>query len=93
MGTMTGLNTSVQLHAPQAERSRILALYILSLSMFYPLGALVQADLAKSFGVRPVTLVAAGALLFVLVLVRVFSPDFWLEMGPPPVEAPILLAD
>ena len=93
MGTMTGLNTSVQLHAPRAERSRILALYILSLSMFYPLGAFVQADLAKSFGVRPVTLAAAGALLFVLVLVRVFSPGFWLEMGPPLIEVPILLAD
>ena len=93
MGTMTGLDTSVQLHAPRAERSRILALYILSLSMFYPLGAFVQADLAKSFGVRPVTLAAAGALLFVLVLVRVFSPGFWLEMGPPLIEVPILLAD
>jgi MFS family permease len=93
MGTMTGLDTSVQLHAPRAERSRILALYILSLSMFYPLGAFVQADLAKSFGVRPVTLAAAGALLFVLVLVRVFSPGFWLEMGPPQIEVPILLAD
>jgi hypothetical protein len=53
----------------------------------------VQADLAKSFGVRPVTLAAAGALLFVLVLVRVFSPGFWLEMGPPQIEVPILLAD
>jgi predicted MFS family arabinose efflux permease len=93
MGTMTGLNTSVQLHAPRAERSRILALYILSLSLFYPLGAFVQSDLAKSFGVRPVTLVAAGTLIFVLVLARVFSPDFWLAMGTPPVQPAILLAD
>jgi MFS family permease len=93
MGTMTGLNTSVQLHAPRAERSRILALYILSLSMFYPLGAFVQADLAKSFGVRPVTFVAACVLIFVLVFARVFSPDFWLAMGTPSVEPPLLLAD
>lgn len=93
VGTLTGLNTSVQLHAPRAERSRILALYTLSLSLFYPLGAFVQADLARSFGVRPVTLVAAGALVLVLVAVRVFSPDFWLEMGSSSIQPPILLAD
>jgi MFS family permease len=93
MGAMTGLNTSVQVHAPLAERSRILALYILSLSMFYPLGAFIQADLAKSFGVRPVTLAAAGALTFVLVMAGIFKPDFWREMGSPSVQPPILLAD
>ena len=41
MGALVrGSNTSVQVHAPLAERSRILALYTLSLSVFYPLGAL-----------------------------------------------------
>ena len=29
VGTLTGLNTSVQLHAPLGERSRILVLYTL----------------------------------------------------------------
>ncbi len=53
IGTLTGLNTSVQLHAPVAVRSRILALYTLSLSLFYPLGAFVQSDLARTYGVRP----------------------------------------
>ena len=47
MGTLAGLNTSVQMHAPLAERSRILSLYTLSLSIFYPFGAFVQADLAR----------------------------------------------
>ncbi|HEY5120943.1 MAG TPA: MFS transporter [Acidimicrobiales bacterium] len=54
VGTLTGLNTTVQLHAPAKERSRILSLYVLSLSLFYPIGALVQAALAHHFGVRPV---------------------------------------
>ncbi|MGA7834846.1 MAG: MFS transporter [Acidimicrobiales bacterium] len=92
MGTLTGLNTSVQVHAPTAERSRILALYTLSLSIFYPLGAFVQADLARTVGVRTVTLVGALALVGVLVATAMWRPQFWREMGSP-IEAPILLAD
>jgi len=93
MGTLSGLNTSVQLHAPRAERSRILSLYTLSLSMFYPLGAFVEADLAKIYGVRPVTLASAGALVIVLLLIKVFQPEFWSEMGMTPDQTPFLLAD
>ncbi len=93
MGTLTGLNTSVQIHAPREVRSRILALYTLSLSLCYPLGALVQADLAKIFGVRPVTLVAAICLLLALAVTRLTVPEFWAAMGPAPAQSPLLLAD
>jgi MFS family permease len=92
MGTLTGLNTSVQVHAPLAERSRILALYTLSMSMFYPLGAFVQADLARAVGVRAVTLVGALMLALALCVVLFVRPQFWREMGSP-AEAPLLLAD
>jgi MFS family permease len=93
VGTLTGLNTSVQVHAPRAERSRILALYNLSLSIFYPLGALVQADLAKHFGVRQVSIVSAVLLMSVLVVVRLAAPQYWSAMGSSPVDTPLLLAD
>jgi len=93
MGTMTGLNTSVQMHAPSAERSRILSLYNLSLSLFYPLGALIQADLARMVGVRSVTLVAAGALAVTLVVARLAHPSFWRAMGPAASTPAVLLAD
>ena len=93
MGTLTGLNTSVQVHAPRAERSRILALYTLSLSIFYPLGAFVQADLARSFGVRPVTAVGAVTLAVILVGVRVLAPGYWRAMGSTPTQSALLLAD
>jgi predicted MFS family arabinose efflux permease len=92
MGTLTGLNTSVQVHAPLAERSRILALYTLSLSVFYPLGAFVQADLARAVGVRTVTLVGALVLALALGTVVLARPQFWRDMGSP-VEPPLLLAD
>ncbi len=93
MGTLTGLNTSVQVHAPRAERSRILALYTLSLSIFYPLGAFVQADLAKSFGVRDVTAVGALVLGAIVVVIRLGAPGYWRAMGSTPTQSPVLLAD
>jgi MFS family permease len=92
MGTVTGLNTSVQVHAPLAERSRILALYTLSMSLFYPLGAFVQADLARAVGVRVVTLVGALVLAIAVGVVVLVRPQFWMEMGSP-IEEPYLLAD
>jgi MFS family permease len=93
MGVLSGLNTSVQLHAPRAERSRILALYTLSLSLFYPLGAFVQADLARVYGVRDVTRGSVLALLAVLIVLKVFNPRFWHQMALAPDHAPLLLAD
>lgn len=93
VGTLTGLNTAVQLHAPTSERSRILSLYTLSLSIFYPLGALVQSAFAKTWGVRPVTMVAALLLGVVLVVVSLGAPSYWREMGATPPHPVVLLAD
>ena len=86
LGTLTGLNTSVQIHAPVRERARILALYTLSLSLSYPLGTLVQSAFAKTWGVRPVTIVAAGLVAVVLLAVSWARPQFWGEMGSVPAE-------
>jgi MFS family permease len=93
VGTLSGLNTSVQLHAPRAERSRILALYTLSLSLFFPVGALAQSALAKAFGVRVVTLASGVVLAVVLALVSWRAPRFFSEMSSPPVGEGVLLAD
>ena len=93
VGTLTGLNTAVQLHAPLSERSRILSLYTLSLSIFYPVGALAQASFAKSWGVRPVTVAAAGVLALALVAVTALRPALWGELGSTPTALPVLLAE
>jgi MFS family permease len=93
VGTLTGLNTAVQLHAPTLERSRILSLYTLSLSIFYPLGALVQSAIAKTWGVRPVTIVAALLLGLILLMVSAIAPSYWSEMGATPSHPAVLLAD
>lgn len=93
IGTLTGLNTSVQLHAPKSERSRILALYTLSLSLFYPLGALVQSAMARAWGIRHVMLVASGTMVLVLCAVSVLMPEFWSAMASPASPRAQLLAD
>jgi predicted MFS family arabinose efflux permease len=93
VGTLTGLNTSVQLHAPRSERSRILSLYNLSLSLFYPLGALAQAAVARTWGVRPVTVSDAILLALVLGIVTLWRPEFWREIAVTPNEPVGLLAD
>lgn len=93
VGSLTGLNTSVQLHAPLSERSRILALYTLSLSLLYPVGALVQSAFSTAWGVRPVMLGAACSMGLILAAVNIFKPHFWAEMGAPPSERIDLLAD
>jgi len=93
VGTLTGLNTSVQLHAPRGERSRILALYTLSLSLGYPLGALVQAAIAKDWGVRQITETGAALMGIIMIAVTLAYPQFWHEIAATPVEPPVLLAD
>jgi MFS family permease len=93
VGTLTGLNTSVQLHAPSAERARILSNYILSLSLFYPIGAVLQAALARHFGVRVVSLVAALGFGVVLAVLSFFRPRYWREMGPRPTQMAVSVAD
>src|SRR3984957_1477875 len=93
VGTLTGLNTAVQLHAPTSERSRILSLYTLSLSIFYPVGALVQAAFARSFGVRPVTVIDAILMALALAIVSLWRPEYWREIAATPNEPVALLAD
>lgn len=93
VGVLTGLNTSVQLHAPVRERSRILSLYTLSLSVAYPIGALVQSAVARAQGVRAVTEAGALALGLVVAAVAATGSRAWGEIGAPPQAAAGLLAD
>lgn len=93
LGTLTGLLTSVQIHAPLMERSRILSLYTLSLSLAYPLGSVVEAAFARTWGVRPVTVVAAAVMALTLLLVSTAWPQFWGEIDSTSAPRLNLLAD
>jgi MFS family permease len=93
VGILTGLNTSVQLHAPVRERARILSLYTLSLSLAYPVGALIQSAFARTYGVRVVSVVGAVTLLVVLGAVSVLRPRVWGEIASIPPAPTQILAD
>jgi MFS family permease len=72
---LTGLNTAVQMHAPTAERSRILSLYTLSLSVGYPIGAFVQGAIAHQISLRYVTEGSAVALGLLVIASSLWRKD------------------
>jgi len=63
----TSLNTGLQARVEDAYRGRAMAIYLSSLLLGVPVGALLQGKLASIFGLRAV-LVASGVLLGVFVL-------------------------
>jgi len=87
IGTLTGLNSVVQLHAPGGERSRILSLYTMSMSVAYPLGAFSQSFFVHRFGLRPVTLISTGLMVCVYLAVRAGAPRFISVMGDTPTPS------
>jgi MFS family permease len=83
VGTLTGLNTTVQLLAPESERSRIIALYTLSMSVAYPIGSFIQSVLARHVGLRPVMVGGGTSLLCVTLIASVAARQFWQEFRTP----------
>lgn len=81
IGTLTGLNSTVQLLAPAAERSRILSLYTMSLSLAYPFGAFLQSFLVKSVGLRETTVASAIITALIIGALRLRRPVFFRVMG------------
>jgi MFS family permease len=73
IGVLSGLNTTIQLQAPDGYRARILGLYMMALGIGYPIGALVQGALGDALGLRGVTL--GGAAILAAVVVAVGARD------------------
>jgi MFS family permease len=65
ISVLTGLNTVVQLRAPEEARGRVLGLYMMALGTIYPIGLVVQGAIAGALGIRVVT-VASGLVLVVI---------------------------
>ncbi|HXQ60358.1 MAG TPA: MFS transporter [Acidimicrobiales bacterium] len=65
IGVLTGLNTVVQLRAPEHARGRVLGLYMMALGTIYPVGLIIEGAVAGAVGIRHVT-VASGVLLLVV---------------------------
>lgn len=83
IGVLSGLNTVVQLRAPQLARGRVLSLFMLSLGTMYPLGAVLEGALGSHIGVRAVTVAGALSLLAVLVVLAMLRPGTFGSMDDP----------
>lgn len=81
IGVLSGLQTVVQLRAPDEYRGRILSLYLVALGVIYPLGALVQGPAADAVGLTPTTVAAAGVLLALLGGTAVLRPALLRVLG------------
>ncbi|MHB8328221.1 MAG: MFS transporter [Acidimicrobiales bacterium] len=91
IGVLSGLNTVVQLRAPEEARGRVLGFYIMALGTIYPVGLVVQGAIARVVGIRTVT-VASGVLLGAVMLgIVLFRPGIMAALDdsrPPDFDAP-----
>jgi MFS family permease len=62
---LSGLNTVVQLRAPQQARGRVLSIYMMALGAIYPVGLILEGAIGQEIGVRVMT-VASGLILGVV---------------------------
>jgi MFS family permease len=71
---LSGLSAVMQLRSPTEFRGRVLSLYFATLSVVFPLGALVQGVLARRVGLRATTIGGAVGLLAALGVLAVTRP-------------------
>jgi len=76
LGALSSFMSIAQLRAPTEVRGRVLSVLMMILGSLYPLGAIIQGNLADSVGLRATTAGAAVLMLFVLVAGRVARPRF-----------------
>ncbi|MGH2689157.1 MAG: MFS transporter [Actinomycetota bacterium] len=67
------LNTSMQLLVAEHVRGRVIAIYMMTLTGSYPIGALLQGWLTDRIG-APATVLISGSLLVLVGLVMAFRP-------------------
>jgi MFS family permease len=83
IGVLAGLNTVVQLRAPEQLRARVLSLYMLALGVIYPIGAIIQGAVADELGLRAVVVGTAVLLLVFLVTFFVIRPHLTDSLDDP----------
>jgi MFS family permease len=81
LGVLSGLSTTVQLHAPQAYRGRVVSFFLVALGVSYPVGSLLQGPVADAIGVGWTTACSAIALAAVMAAVAILRPGFARAVG------------
>ncbi len=89
IAVLSGLNTVVQLRAPEHARGRVLSLYMMALGTIYPIGAIVQGSIANVVGIKTVTVASGIVLAVVMMAIMVARPRLMKALDDPPVSAPV----
>jgi MFS family permease len=92
VGVLSGLNSLVQLRAPEASRARILSIFMMGLGVIYPIGLIIEGAIGQAIGVRWMTVVAAVLLGVVLAVLALAAPGLYRALSAPRAEAPLDLA-
>lgn len=96
LGISSTLNTTVQMQVTEAMRGRVLALYVMSLTLAMPIGSLVQGTLVDVVGPQW-TVAGAGVLFLAVFAVLRFGTDLFGHMDDVPdareVGSDVLLLD
>ena len=83
IGILSGLNSLIQLRAPEALRGRILGIYMMALGTVYPLGLIAEGAIGQAIGIRLMTVLSGALLLVVLALVAILAPGLFRALRPP----------
>ena len=87
-GALSSFMSIAQLRSPAAVRGRVISILAVILGVLYPIGAVIQGNLADVIGLREVTVLAGAAMLLALVIMQVRNPRFAdaLETPPAPLD-------
>ena len=89
IGVLSGLNTVVQLRAPDYARGRVLGLYMMALGTIYPIGAIIEGAIGDSVGVKAVTVTSGIVLLVAMMAIAVARPTLMRALDDPVGESAV----
>lgn len=87
-GALSSFMSIAQLRSPAAIRGRVVSLLAVILGVLYPIGSVIQGNLADVIGLRQVTVLAGALMMVALVVMRLRNPRFAdaLEEPPAPLD-------
>ena len=87
IGVLSGLNTVVQLRAPEEARGRVLSLYMMALGTIYPVGLVVEGAIARTAGIETVTVASGVILLAVMGVIALARRGVFSALDDPELAA------
>ena len=83
LGALSTFTSIAQLRSPADIRGRVVSVFIVILGALYPLGAVIQGQIADHIGLRATTFGAAAVMAGVLLVVRLTRPGITRAIDEP----------